>query len=147
MVLDYSKDCAACFTPLTSPPRDGGDSMCAYLHTRQGRREFERTLKRNEATKRVIDAVASPPNEVTSGASEATSWTSEVTKELEVTVNEATLANEVTSDEDEATGEATGSIIDEELETKQQRWRRLNRDKIKNQQRDRRNSHDGDGVL
>ena len=73
MVLDYSKDCAACSTPLTSPPRDGADSMCAYLHTKQGRREFEALLKRNEDT---------------SGTSGATSWASGGTKELEVTSNE-----------------------------------------------------------
>ena len=118
-VLDYSKVCAACSTPLTSPPRDGPDSMCAYLHTRQGRRDFERNLKRNRATKRVVDSVptvTSPPNDVTLSD--------------EVTGNEVTLADEVTLTDP---GEVTG-------ETRAQRHRRLNRDKINQRQRDRRNS-------
>ena len=48
MVLDYSTACAACSTPLSSPPRDGADSMCALLHTEQGRAELTRLRENRE---------------------------------------------------------------------------------------------------
>ena len=124
MVLDYSKTCAYCSTPLTAPPRDGADSTCAYLHTRQGRRDFERIMKRNRATKAVVDRAqtVTPPPEVTPQSPDG------VTKEPEI---EHGVTLGVTEDDDGVTGE-----------TKQQRYRRLNRERINQERRDRRNGLD-----
>lgn len=60
MVLDYRNTCGYCSTALTSPPRDGTDSTCAYLHTRQGRRQFERIAKANRKRQVAIDRVSAP---------------------------------------------------------------------------------------
>lgn len=54
-VLDYSKVCGACSTPLDSPPRDGADSMCAYLHTEQGRADFRRTMGVNTRKQEIVN--------------------------------------------------------------------------------------------
>ena len=128
-VLDHSKDCAACSTPLTSPPRDGTDSMCAYLHTRQGRRDLVRNIKRNLGAKRVVDeatpAVTSPKNDVTPRPNDVTILD-------EVTPNEVTLPDDVTVEELIPNIEVTD-------ETRAQRHRRLHRDEINQKQRDRRN--------
>lgn len=123
MVLDYQTTCGACSTPFTSPPRDGAASMCAYLHTREGRREFEATLKRNRKHQAKVDAtptVTSPPNDET------------IFPEVTVSSFEVTTdtSNDETEDDDE-TNEVT--------ESKQQRYRRLNKDRLNQQQRDRRN--------
>ena len=114
-MLDYSKVCGACSTPLTQVWHDKNSGPeCAYLHTRQGRREFEATLKRNRKRQRVVDSapeVTAPPEVVTFPDA--------------VTVNEVTIDEVVTL-------EATD-------ETKQQRYRRLNRERVNQRERDRRN--------
>ena len=122
-VLDYSKVCGACSTPLTSPPRDGPGSMCAYLHTRQGRREFEATLKRNRKRQAKVDMTPT----VTPPADDTTETPDGVTSERDTTTNGTTEDEGVTSDEDDTT------------ETKQQRHYRLNKAKINQQRKDRRN--------
>ena len=118
MVLDYSKVCGACSTPLTSPPRDGAGAMCAYLHTREGRREFERTLKRNRKRQKVVDSAP------------------------EVTEQPSGDSDMVTDDEavtNEPWGKAFVSDAELPSETKQQRYRRLNKERINERERDRRN--------
>lgn len=114
MVLDYSTTCGACSTPLDSPPRDGPDSMCAYLHTKQGRADFEAILGRDSVTRAVtesVPAVTQPPEVVT----ETENGDPEV----------------VTLDDDHPLLAVTD-------ETKQQRYRRLNRERINERERDRR---------
>lgn len=120
MVLDYSKDCAACSTPMTSPPRDGTDSMCAYLHTRAGRRDFARNLKRHRATKRVVDKAQT----VTPPPSDTTEIPYGVTKEPEI---EHGVTLGVTEEDDGVT------------ETKQQLYYRQNKERLNQERRDRRN--------
>ncbi len=115
-VLDYSKVCGACSTPLTSPPRDGGGSICAYLHTSAGRGDFARIMEGNRKRQRVIDSVP----EVTASPEVVTDDTEVVTHPDAVTVDEV------------VTLEGTN-------ETKQQRYRRLNKERINERERDRRN--------
>lgn len=52
---NYSEVCGACSVPLVSPPRDGAGSMCAYLHTEQGQKDFEGIIKGKARDKRVKD--------------------------------------------------------------------------------------------
>lgn len=129
--LDYAVTCGYCSTALNSPPRDGADSVCAYLHTRAGRRDFERTLKRNRATKRVVEqaSVVTPPPD---GRTETPDG---VTEESEI---EHGVTLGVTSEDDGVTEE-----------TKQQRHYRINRERINQERRDRRNHVrcDEDGCL
>ncbi len=129
MVLDYTITCAACSAPLTSPPRDGPDSMCAYLHTRQGRREFEATLARdvkrhNDAT---FDATFDATPTVTSSPNDETIFPEVTVSSREVTTN---------SSNDETHDETPPGLTSE---SRQQRYRRLNKDRLNQQQRDRRN--------
>ena len=110
MVLDYSIDCGFCSRPMKGPARDGASAVCAYLHTRGGRRQFEATLKRNRATKSVADSaqtVAPSPNEaiIPSPTPDATPNQS----------NDATVGH-------------TNATLDT-LETRSQRHRRLKRER------------------
>ena len=113
--------------------------MCAYLHTAPGHKDFERILKGNLERKRLIDEAAESTDEATMNPNEATfsdeATVNEATFSDEATVNEATEADEatiwtkeVTVDSDEATEE-----------TKSQRYKRINRERINQTQRDRRN--------
>lgn len=130
MVLDYSKVCAACSTPLDSPPRDGPDSMCALLHTDAGRATLQDMRENRERRdKRATSAVTPQPNVV---PPDLDGVTSEAPMEYGVTFG--------VTNEDEEDGGVTG-------ETRQQRHYRLNRERINQERRDRRNSHGGDGVL
>ena len=121
MVLDYRKDCGYCSTPMSSPARDGPDAVCAYLHTRGGRRQFERIAKANRKRKAIIDSAptVTPPPEVLPSDPDG------VTQEPEI---EHGVTLGVTSDDDGVTGE-----------TKQQRHYRINRERINQERRDRRN--------
>ncbi len=101
--------------------------MCAYLHTKQGRGDFGVILKRERDRKRLIES----PLSVTSG-------TNEVTEQPEVvTYPDAVTVNEVTIDETEVTSSNfhPGAVT----ETKQQRYRRLNKERVNQRERDRRN--------
>ena len=60
-VLDYSKDCAYCSTPMLAPPRDGPESICAYLHTDLGIAEFKESLRRNSVSTQRINTIADTP--------------------------------------------------------------------------------------
>ena len=110
--------------------------MCAYLHTRQGRRGFERILKGNLRKKALVGAVTSPPlaTEVVtvSGDGEAESGDIELGGDAEV----VTSPDAVTVQEIEADGVVTLQNVSE---TRQQRYRRLNRERINDRERDRRN--------
>lgn len=132
MVLDYSKICGACSMPLDRPAKIGYSSLCGYLHTEQGRRDFERTLKRNKATKGVVDraSTVTPQPDVLPSQSDG------VTIEHGVTRGVTSEDDGVTQDDDGVTDK-----------TRQQRHYRINRERINQERRDRRNSHDGDGVL
>ena len=125
-VLDYSTTCGACSTPLTSPPRDGADSMCAYLHTASGRADFKETLGRARKRQKVVDSAP------------------EVTASPEV-VTEQTSGDPNAVTEDEAVTAEPWAVTlgteDDSLpgETKQQRYRRLNKERVNARERDRRN--------
>lgn len=128
MTVDYSKVCGACSAPLDASPRDGAGSMCAYLHTAPGHKDFERILKGNLERKRLIDEAAESTDEATMNPNEAT-FSDEATVNEATEADEATIwTKEVTVDSDEATEE-----------TKSQRYKRINRERINQTQRDRRN--------
>lgn len=55
MVLDYQTTCGACSTPLTSPPRDGADSMCAHLHTAAGQAAFMAICHANRRKQEIVN--------------------------------------------------------------------------------------------
>lgn len=130
MVLDYSKVCAYCSTPMIEPPRDGNRSICAPLHTPQGTVEFERIMKANRERKAIADAVTSPstPPEVVTVSGDF-----EPSGDRDV----VTFVNAVTTDDDEVT--STNFHPGAVTETKQQRYRRLNKERINQAERDRRN--------
>ena len=141
MMVDYGKVCGACSTPLTSPPRDGAGSICALLHTPQGRAMFGRILEGNLRKKALIDAVTSspiPPEVATlSGDLQGGSGDFSPSGDAKVVTEDEVVTDAVTLDDDHP-------LLSE---TKQQRYRRLNRERVNERERDRRNSHGGDGVL
>ena len=95
--VDYSKVCAACSTPMTSPPRDGADSMCAYLHTKQGARDFGRILEGNLRKQSIVNKTPVNTGLLTSGPDEV------LTEEHLLTMREhaqsATIEDEVNADQ------------------------------------------------
>lgn len=125
MVLDYRTTCGACSTPLTSPPRDGTDSMCAYIHTKKGREAFHGILEGNRKRQKAADStpkVTAPPEVVTeqsSGDLNAVTGDEVVTSEP--------WAVTLGTDDDSLPGE-----------TKQQRYRRLNKERVNQRERARR---------
>ena len=126
--LDYAVTCGYCSTALNSPPRDGADSVCAYLHTAPGRKDFERILKGNLEKQRIVDGVTSPVTPQPDGrTSEGDGVTSEGEIEHGVTLGVTLDGDGVTSDDDGVTGE-----------TRQQRHYRANRERINQERRDRR---------
>ena len=138
--LDYAVTCGYCSISLRDTPGGGWDAACAYLHSAPGRKDFERILKGNLERKRLIDEATSPSDEATTDPNEATISN-------EATQNEATRVNEATVGRDEATvdpNEATwvkevvsdSNAVNEE--SKSQRYKRLNRERINQTQRGRR---------